>query len=101
MAPTGLHQVDPHRFLHMSKPIPAQMFAAIPTGHHDDLILNVEPLKHPQDDHTRTGLTIVVLQRPGIGSQRPAVMRRLGKFLFSFKRFDKRPRRVVGTAQAT
>ena len=73
---------NPHALLHMPEPIAAQMLAAIPARHDDNLAHAALALQHPQDHHARPALAVVVLQRRPAGQNNPPrIMRGFGEFL--------------------
>lgn len=74
----------------MTKPIPAQMGAAVPARYDDDVIAQVRRFEHAQDNRACAAFAIVVFDLGAIRqNHRPSVMRGLGKLLAAFKRFDK------------
>ena len=73
----------------MAKPVTAQMFATVPSGDDDHMALQLCPLQHSQEDHTRPCLSVIALERGAIGQQNtPCVMGRLGIGLVTFERFE-------------
>ena len=73
----------------MPKPIPAQMFSAIPACHDHHVIAQACPFEHPYDHHPRPAFPIIILERPVIEQHRPCVMRGLGEFLVALEGFEK------------
>ena len=55
-------EVDPHRILHMPEAITAEMLAAEPPGHHDDVVAQPFALQDPQDHDARACLALIVLE---------------------------------------
>ena len=55
----GVIQVEPRCLLHMAEAIAAEMFAAVPTGHDDQLIAPLSPFQHTQNDHPSAAFSIV------------------------------------------
>ena len=54
-------EVMTHRILDMSETISAKLFAAKPSGDHDDMVLQTIPFQHANDHHPGTGFTVVIL----------------------------------------
>ncbi len=73
----------------MAKPVAAQMFAAIPTRHHDDVVAQIFAFQHSQYHHASAAFTIIVLERGNVCQAGPGVMRRLGELLATFQLFEK------------
>ncbi len=66
----------------MAKPISAQMLAAIPPRHDDNLAHTPFALQHPQDHHPRPALAVIGLERRAVRQNNPPrIMRGLGEFL--------------------
>ena len=78
-------QIVSHAGLNMAKPVAAEVFAAIPTGHHDEVVLEALAFEHPKDHHSCTGFAIVVFDRGAVQNNRPRVMGSFGKFLVLFE----------------
>ena len=55
----GMIEVEPRCLLHMAEAIAAEMFAAVPTGHDDQLIAPLSPFQHTQNDHPSAAFSIV------------------------------------------
>lgn len=63
----------------MSKPVAAQMFAAIPPRDDDQMIEQAFALQHSDNDHTGPCLPVVALEWATVGQQdSPCVMGCLG-----------------------
>ena len=87
--PGQIRQIGGDAVLDMAEPIPAQMLAAIPPRHHDDMALHPLALEHAQDDRSRSGFAIIGLDLGPVGrDHRPSVMGRLGEFLIAFQGLD-------------
>ena len=72
----------------MAKPVAAQVFTAIPARHDHDVPTQPLAFQYAQDHQSGAAFTVIVLDRPVIGYQTPAIMRGLGEFLVSLQIFD-------------
>ena len=52
-------EVEPRCLLQMAEAIAAEMFAAVPAGHDDQLIAPLSPFQHTQNDHPSAAFSIV------------------------------------------
>ena len=55
----GMIEVEPRCLLHMAEAIAAEMFAAVPTGHDDQLIAPLSPFQHTQNNHPSAAFSII------------------------------------------
>ena len=55
----GMIEVEPRCLLHMAEAIAAEVFAAVPAGHDDQLIAPLSPFQHTQNDHPSAAFSIV------------------------------------------
>ena len=55
----GVIEVKPRCLLHMAEAIAAEVFAAVPAGHDDQLIAPLSPFQHTQNDHPSAAFSIV------------------------------------------
>ena len=55
----GVIEVETRCLLHMAEAIAAEVFAAVPAGHDDQLIAPLSPFQHTQNDHPSAAFSIV------------------------------------------
>jgi len=81
-------QIGTHAGLYVAKPVAAQMFAAIPPCHNNQMVEQPFAFQHSDDDHPRAGFAIVALERAAVRQQdRPCVMGGLGIGFVAFEVF--------------
>ena len=82
----------------MPEPVAAQMLAAVPPRHDNDLARDPLAFQHPQDHHPRPAFAVVSLERRAVWQDHaPSIMGRLCKFL-DFTQTLNEISRVVGGA---
>lgn len=82
-------QIMAYGVLNMAKTVAAQMFAAVPAGDHNDMIMQFFPLQHSDDDHAGPGFAVVTLGRSIPLKEGPAIMSSLGEFFTAAELLDK------------
>jgi len=72
----------------VAEPVAAQMFAAIPPRHNNQMVEQLFAFQHPDNDHPRAGFAVVALERATLRQQdRPCIMSGLGIGFVPFEAF--------------
>ena len=72
----------------MAKPVATKVFAAVPAGYHDKVILEVFAFEHAQDHHAGAAFAVVVFLGRAVDDSRPSVVGGFSEFLVLFEGFE-------------
>ena len=90
--------VNPHGLLHMPEAVAAQVLAAEPPRHHDDVVPETLPFEHAKDDHAGSSLAIIILDHLIAADEPPGIVRGLCNFLVALQFGQEDPHFVGRTA---
>jgi len=74
-------QIDAYGGFDVFETISAEMFATVPTGDHDEVVAQIFPFQHLQNDHAVAGFSVVIFQGPAVADHTPTVVGGLGELL--------------------
>ena len=86
----GFVEIIAHRSLDMPEAVSAQLFSAVPARNHNNMVPQPFSLQHPNDHHSGTRFTIIILNRNGVVQERPGIVTCPGELLFSAELFYER-----------
>ncbi len=70
----------------MAKPVTSEVFAAVPAGHHDQMIVQPRAVKHSDDHHASAAFAIIPLDRSAFAQMDgPAIVGGPGVFSIGFQ----------------